>query len=123
MIRVRLTPRADKDIESILDQTLVQFGPMQVERYASILERGLGLIADSRERPAVQARPELGRGVRSFHLAHAASRRAAAAHVVYFRIRDQGRRLELEVLRVLHERMEPHRRLRRAIGEDEKPWS
>ena len=117
-MRLRLTRQAEADIEAILEHTLLEFGPTQVERYSRIISLGLDMIADQPDRPAVRKRPEIGSDVRSFHLALAAGRQSAASHLVYFVKRETDRGAEVIALRVLHERMEPRRHLLRGLPGD-----
>ncbi len=59
-------------------------------------------------------------GVESFHLEFAAKRRRGAAHTLYFtQMRDATGAPEIVVLRVLHEAMEPKRRLIRALRDQD----
>ena len=104
--RCRLTRSADADIEQILTYTRWRFGPLQLERYARLIERALAMLGDDPLRPSSQLREELGEGVRSFHVAIAANRKSAASHVVYYLLGDSPRS-DVVVLRVLHEGMEP----------------
>jgi toxin ParE1/3/4 len=114
----RLTRTADADIEHILRETLRLFGPNQLETYAGHLTRAVALIAENPDRIGCAHRSEIAPGVRSLHLEIAARRRHAAAHIVYFQLNDlQEGEPEIIVLRVLHERMEPKRRLIQALRE------
>jgi len=106
----RLTEAASEDIENILRISARQFGPMQRNRYAEFLEKAAVMIAEAPERPGSWDRCDLAEGVRSFHVEHAAGRRGAAAHVLYY-LRgtlDNGRD-GVVIARVLHERMDPAR--------------
>lgn len=114
----RLTRVADADIENVLRETLRLFGPNQLETYAGHLRHAVALIAENPDRPGCVDRSEIAPGVRSLHLEIAARRRHAAAHIVYFQLNDlQEGGSGIIVLRVLHERMEPKRRLIQALRE------
>jgi toxin ParE1/3/4 len=70
-------------------------------------------VAHDPESPTTRNRSELSPGIRSLHLRHAPgggprSRVKRPVHVVYFRVVDPGL---VEIVRVLHERMEPSRHL------------
>jgi toxin ParE1/3/4 len=70
-------------------------------------------IAAEPEGPTTRRRDELRPGVRSFHLGHArgadpAGRVKCPVHVLYYRAVAPGL---IEIVRVLHERMEPSRQL------------
>lgn len=70
-------------------------------------------VADEPEGPLRKKRPDLRSGIRSFHVRHA-SRSAEGVkvrrpvHVLYYRVAKQG---VIEIIRVLHERMDPSRHL------------
>ena len=65
-------------------------------------------VAEEPHAPVTRDRSELGRHVRSFHVRHARGDELHVKrpdHVLYYRVRDGT----IEILRVLHERMEPGR--------------
>ncbi|WP_157014771.1 type II toxin-antitoxin system RelE/ParE family toxin [Mesorhizobium xinjiangense] len=116
-MRLRLTRQADADIENILRETLLSFGAGQVRAYASLIGRGLDMIAEDPMRPSSRERPDIAAGIRSFHLGLAAGRSAAAAHHLYYKTMTDGEAgQDIVVLRILHERMEPKRRVLKSIG-------
>jgi len=117
-MRLRLTRQAEADIEAVLEQTFLEFGRIQVERYSAIISKALDMIAERPDRPSARARPEIGPDVRAFHLALAAERRSAASHLVYFLSRRTGDGEEIIVLRLLHERMEPRRHLLKGLRDE-----
>jgi toxin ParE1/3/4 len=69
-------------------------------------------VAAEPDGPLARKRPDLRSGIRSFHVRRA--RRSAEAtvgkpvHVLYYRVAEEG---VIEIVRVLHERMEPRRHL------------
>lgn len=70
-------------------------------------------VADEPQGPLTKNRTELRSGVRSFHVRFA--RRVAddakvkrPVHVLYYRVAERG---VIEIVRVLHERMDPSRHL------------
>lgn len=81
------------------------------------------MIAENPGRSSARVRPEIAPDVRAFHLSLAAKRSGGASHLLYFRTQGDGLSQEVVVLRVLHDRMEPRRRLLSAILQDETPWS
>lgn len=109
---VRLTREAGQDLAEIARYTVETFGAEQAMRYAALIEHGLALLAKDPHRPASRSGDELRPGVRSLHLSRAAARRHAASHVLYYHIaaRADGAQ-DVVILRVLHERMEPLKRL------------
>jgi toxin ParE1/3/4 len=102
--RYRLTEVADEDIENILRQSARQFGPLQRDKYASLIEKALDMVAVDPERPGSRDRSDLAHGLRSFRLELAAGRRGAASHALYY-LRDEQE--GLIIVRVLHDAMEP----------------
>jgi toxin ParE1/3/4 len=114
-VKVRLTAPADRDISQILSETYRLFGENQTVRYAAIIEAGIRFVADQPLRPASKDRnDDLGEGVRSCHLQFAAKRQGGAGHVIYYRVGAS----ELIILRILRDRMEPRRRVAKALRED-----
>lgn len=121
---VRLTREAERDLAEIARYTVETFGPDQAMRYAALIECALAALAENPRRPASRARDELRSGVRSMHLARAAVRRHAASHILYYHLAaglDGGQ--DIVILRVLHERMEPLKRLvdANSLEKDEQP--
>jgi len=104
----RLTEVAADDIRSILRTSARQFGPMQRGLYAILIEKAAFMVAEAPERAGSRDRYDLAEGVRSFHVEHAAGRRGAAAHVLYYlrgALHDGSD--GIVIARVLHERMHP----------------
>jgi toxin ParE1/3/4 len=119
-VRFRLTVDADADIASILRTTARLFGEGQVREYARIIALGIDKVAENPLRPASVDASWIREGVRLYHLEHAAGRRHGAAHLLFYNIaRCRGEEDELDVLRVLHERMQPKRRLIQALRSEE----
>ena len=103
--RVRLTERAERDLEEIAGWTAENFGRRQALQYSETIALALEALAAGPEVPGVRTRDELAPGVRSLHAARQGRR---ARHLVLFRVTDHG---ILEVLRVLHDSMELARHL------------
>lgn len=119
-MKFRLTNAADADILAILRQTRRDFGRGQVSIYAQIIDLGISMIADDPSRPACIDRDDIRKGLKSFHLEFAAKRRGGGAHMLYFmEMRDATGSREVVVLRVLHEAMEPKRRLVHALRDQD----
>jgi toxin ParE1/3/4 len=68
MFRYRLSDAAQGDILSILAWTHEQFGEAARLRYESLIVAALRDVASQPDRPGSLARPELGAGVRTWHL-------------------------------------------------------
>jgi len=109
---VRLTRDAEQDLAEIARYTVATFGSQQASRYAALIEHGLALLVQDPHRPASRGRDELRPGVRSLHLSRIAARRHAASHILYYHIAATADGAQdVIILRVLHERMEPLKRL------------
>lgn len=118
MARFRLSLWARADLAQILATSVERWGIEGKRRYAAVLALGMRKVAAEPEGPTTRARVELSRGIRSFHLRNARAGDAEAkvrrpVHVLYYRVVRPGL---VEIVRVLHERMEPSRH----TGEDLK---
>ena len=113
MARFRLARPAQVDLANILATSAERWGAEGRQRCAAVLAAAMRQVADQPEGPLTKKRPELRSGIRSFHVRY--TRRSAEAamvrrpvHVLYYRIAQKG---VIEIVRVLHERMEPSRHL------------
>ena len=122
MARLRLSAAAQDDIVDLLAWTARRFGARARTRYAALLAAALADLAADPARPASATRPELGAGVRSYHLRH--SRRRVRGddapvgrprHVVLYRTDPAG---TVEVGRILYDAMELERYQPFARSED-----
>lgn len=109
MARFRLSRPAQSDIAHILATSAERWGMEGRRRYAAIVSAAMLKIAADPEGPTTRARPELLLGLRSFHIRHAsggdpAERVRRPVHIIYYRAIQPGL---IEIVRVLHERMEP----------------
>lgn len=68
MFRYRLSEAAQGDVLEILAWTYERFGEAARLRYESLIIAALRDVASQPDRPGSLARPELGAGVRSWHL-------------------------------------------------------
>jgi toxin ParE1/3/4 len=119
-VRFRLTVDADADIAQILGTTARMFGDGQVREYARIIALGIERIAENPQRAASVNAGWIREGARLYHLEHAAGRRRGAAHVLFYKLaKGAADEDEVVVLRVLHERMQPKRRLIHALRGEE----
>lgn len=96
MAEFRLSPAAERDLESIWTYTVQQWGVEQAIRYTDFIAAAFAELALSPESaPACNfIRP----GYR---------RRSVERHMIYFRITNYG----IAVVRILHDRMDAPRRL------------
>lgn len=114
MLRYRLSDAAQVDVINILAWTHEQFGEAARLRYESLIVAALRDVATQPDRPGSIARPELGAGVRSWHLQLSRDHVAAGAEVVRRPRHFLVYRFEpalLVVGRVLHDAMELARHL------------
>lgn len=103
---VRLADQASQDVEDILDWTLEQFGPWQLESYTEVIHDALAALNAGPQLVDVRKRPELGDDVATLHVAR---RGHKGRHQVVFRIDEVG--CLIEILRILHDSMDLQRHL------------
>jgi len=91
-----LTEGANADLAAITDYTAARWGKVQTRKYLDALEGRLNQLAG---RPLMgRRRDELTDGLLSFPF---------ESHVIYYMLTDVG----IIVLRVLHQRQDPHRHI------------
>lgn len=111
MARYRLSDPAKADIASVLRSSEAMHGPQARVRYRALLTAALRRIASDPKGLSTVDRSELFAGLRSLHIRHcrAESREAPVGdpvHVIFYRAGEPGL---VEIVRVLHDRMEPSR--------------
>ena len=111
MARFRLSLPAQSDLAHILATSSERWGVAGRKRYAAILTAAMRKVADDPEGSATRGRDEILRGIRSFHLRHVRGddpkmKVKQPAHILYYCAVAPGL---IEIVRVLHERMEPSR--------------
>jgi toxin ParE1/3/4 len=117
MFRYRLSEAAQGDVLNVLAWTHEQFGEAARLRYESLIVAALRDVASQPDGPGSLARPELGSGVRSWHLRLSRGRMETGAGVVRRPRHFLVYRFEpglVVVGRVLHDAME----LARHLGPD-----
>ena len=121
MARFRLARPAQIDLANILATSGERWGTEGRQRYATLLADAMRQVAAEPGGPLTRTRPELRSGIRSFHVR--STRRSAdgaqvrrPVHVLYYRVAEEG---VIEIVRVLHERMEPRRHLDEPPTEDD----
>jgi len=116
MTLIRLSALAQADIVNVLAWTEQRFGAQTEARYEQLLSNALRDLSLDPIRLGSAARPELGDGVRIYHLRY--SRKPSdivrPRHLILYRIPESQ---IVEVGRVLHDAME----LRRHIVFDFRP--
>jgi len=113
MARFRLALPAQLDLATILATSAEGWGIDGRRRYAAVLADAMRQVADEPKDPLTKSRAELRSGIRSFHTRHVHRTSDAAkvrrpVHVLYYRVARQG---VIEIVGVLHERMDPSRHL------------
>ncbi|MBX9827010.1 MAG: type II toxin-antitoxin system RelE/ParE family toxin [Xanthobacteraceae bacterium] len=111
MRRFRLSGPAQADLIRILSTSTERWGEQGRRRYAATLTAALHKVAAEPSGPATRDRSELSRGLRSFHVRHVRSddpddKVRRPVHVLFYRAISSD---VIEIVRVLHERMEPSR--------------
>ncbi|MBF0356617.1 MAG: type II toxin-antitoxin system RelE/ParE family toxin [Alphaproteobacteria bacterium] len=111
MARYRLSGPAKADISLILRTSETQHGKDARIRYRGLLTAALRRIAADPQGRLTMDRSELLAGLRCLHIRHSRneSREAAVGdpvHVIFYRTLEPGL---VEIVRVLHDRMEPGR--------------
>jgi toxin ParE1/3/4 len=114
MLRYRLSDAAQADVIDILAWTHEQFGEAARLRYERLIVAALRDVATQPDRPGSIVRPELGAGVRSWHLRLSRDHLIAGAtgvrrprHFLLYRFEPAL----LVVGRILHDAMESARHL------------
>ena len=115
--KLRVSAPAETDIEDVLEWSDDHFGELARARYAALIAAALRAIAEDCERVGVTERPDLGKGVLTYHLHFSRklvpalrSRVQAPRHLLVFRLAEDG---AIEVARLLHDSMELERHLPR----------
>jgi toxin ParE1/3/4 len=111
MARFRLSRPAQTDLARILATSLERWGTEGQRRYATILTTAMRVVANEPRGFVTRDRGHLQSGLRSFHLRHVRADEPGATvrrpvQVIYYRVIQPGL---VEVVRILHERMEPGR--------------
>jgi toxin ParE1/3/4 len=115
MRRVTFMPEALQDIGEILAWSEARFGREVRLRYERLIDTAIDDLADEPERLGSRARPDVRAGIRTYHLIFSRERGRGPGgiirrprHFLVYRLRGDTM---LEILRVLHDRMELGRHL------------
>jgi len=99
--KVRLVATSQRDYLEVIQRSAQDFGPLQAQAYAQTLASTLdALREDGPLTIGVKAREEIGAGIFTLH---AARFKRKASHFVVFRVPDAQ---TIEVLRILHDRID-----------------
>ncbi|MGV3711586.1 type II toxin-antitoxin system RelE/ParE family toxin [Pseudolysinimonas sp.] len=96
MTAYRLTPAAQKDLSSIWEFSEERWNVRQAETYLREIQSAIERVADDPERG--RRRDEIREGYRSY---------SVESHVIFYLPRVDG----VDVIRILHQRMDPSRHL------------
>lgn len=107
MTRYRVSHAARSDIIGILIWSQDQFGEQARQRYEQLITAGMRDIYADPIRPGSKARPELGDGIRSWHLRGSRTRTRSGVvrrprHFLIYRVEGEI----VTIGRVLHDVME-----------------
>lgn len=107
MSAYRLSAAAKQDIIDILAWSAERFGKAARQRYRALLRTAISDIASDPTRPGSKTRPELGDGIRSWHLSLSRRRSPVGSvrmprHFLIYRVGRDG----VTIVRVLHDAMD-----------------
>jgi toxin ParE1/3/4 len=103
--RVRLGAAAELDFANILKWTADNFGARQARVYRNAIVKAIGELADGPDVAGSSARDEIMRGLRTLHVAR---HRRRGRHFLMYRVAAER---TIEVVRILHDRMDLLRHL------------
>jgi toxin ParE1/3/4 len=110
MAQYRISTLALMDLSHILATSTERWGHDASSRYATLLRMAMQKVATNPKHPASRDRSSVLKGIRSFHIRHVADAPVKnPVHVIYYRTVNPAL---IEIVAVLHERMEPGRHLR-----------
>ena len=109
--RVRLGAAAEVDFANILKWTTENFGARQSRVYRDTLVEAIGELADGANVAGSRARDEIMAGLRTLHVARRGRR---GSHFLMYRATPNS---TIEIVRILHDRMDLQRHLPSAPDE------
>ena len=106
---VRLVAVSERDYLEVIKRSAQDFGPLQAEVYAQTLELAFDALREKGPKTiGVKEREEIGPGIFTLH---AARSKCKASHFLVFRVLEIR---TIEVLRILHDRMDLARHISQA---------
>jgi len=106
---VRLVAVSERDFQEVIKRSAQDFGPLQAEVCAEILGLAIDALREKgQEAIGVKEREEIGPGIFTLH---AARHKRKASHFLVFRVIEIR---TIEVLRILHDRMDLARHISHA---------
>lgn len=103
--RVRLGAAAELDFANILKWTTENFGVRQSHVYRETLIRAIGELANGPDVAGSKARHEIVSGLRTLHVARHGRR---GSHFLMYRVVPRS---TIEIVRILHDRMDFQRHI------------
>ena len=114
-VRIVVAPFARSDIREALIWSQERFGESASARYRALLKQALRYIAADPERPGSKERPDLARGIRTYHLFFSRDRARSELgmvkkprHFLVYRRRGED---VIDVLRMPHDSRDLERHL------------
>lgn len=99
---VDFTDSALADLDNILENTLDEFGTLQLERYTIQIQNAIRELEEAGSRaPLLKNRPNIRPGIITYPIAREGK---ASPHLFYLRIEKEP---VIVIIRVLHQRMDP----------------
>ena len=103
---VRLVAMSEQDYQEIVKKSAQDFGAIEAEVYAETLEMAINALREKGPKTiGAKKREEIGPGIFTLH---AARHERKASHFLVFRVLEIQ---TIEILRILHERMDLARHL------------
>ena len=96
-MKYQLTDKADKDVEEILEYSVMNFGAKQAQHYFEALKECIELLADN---------PEIGHSADEILPDYL--RFPFESHVIFYKVFSSS----ILVVRILHESMDPERHIK-----------
>lgn len=110
--RVRLGAAAELDFANILKWTTENFGQRQARAYRNTIVQALGEPTQGADVAGSKARDDIFPGLRTLHVARRGRR---GSHFIIYRIADES---TIEIVRMLHERMDLQRHVIHGTTDD-----
>ena len=104
--RVRLTAAAERDYRSILRWTSERFGTAQAHVYGEILTLAIQALTAGPQVTGSRPRNDIAHGLMTLHVARGGQR---GRHLVLYRVGEASEPHTIDVLRLLHDSMDPRR--------------
>lgn len=105
---VRLVALSERDFHEVIKRSAQDFGPRQAEVYAETLALAINALRDAGPQAiGVKERKEIGTGIFTLH---ATNHKRKASHFLVFRVLEIR---TIEILRILHDRMDLARHISR----------